>query len=106
MVELVEIRVSVPSSGLARDIAEALVGERLAACVQVIPEVQSTYAWEGGLEQSQESLVTAKSTDELFDRVAARVRELHPDEVPQVIALPIVRVDTAYADWMRSVLHG
>ncbi|WP_460468507.1 divalent-cation tolerance protein CutA [Calidifontibacter terrae] len=104
MVELVEIRVSVPTTGLARDIAEALVGERLAACVQVIPEVQSTYAWEGGLEQSQESVITVKTTADRFDAVAARVRDMHPDEVPQVVAMAIVQVDAAYAAWLVSVL--
>ncbi len=106
MVELLEIRVSVPNTGVARDIAEALVGERLAACVQVIPEVHSTYAWDGGLEHSEESVVTVKTTADRFDAVAARVREMHPHEVPQVVGLPLVMVDAAYAAWMRATLDG
>ncbi|MBC9956604.1 divalent-cation tolerance protein CutA [Yimella sp. cx-51] len=105
-VEFVQVHVTVPSAGVARDIADVLVGERLAACVQVIADIASTYSWGPEIERSQESLLLAKTTLETFDALAIRVRQLHPYEVPQVTGTPILSVDAAYAEWMRSVLRG
>lgn len=102
----IQVHITVPNAGLARDIADDLVGTRLAACVQVVADIGSTYVWDGEVERTQESLLIAKTDAALFDRLAARVRELHPYEVPQVTAAPIVAVDAAYAEWMRSVLGG
>ena len=103
--EFVQVHVTVPSAGLARDIAETLVAEGLAACAQVIADIDSTYVWEGEVERSQESLLIAKTAADRFDALATRVRELHPYEVPQVTATAIAQVDGAYAEWMRSVLR-
>ncbi|GAA1244831.1 periplasmic divalent cation tolerance protein [Oryzihumus leptocrescens] len=83
-------------------IAAALVGEGLAACVQVVPGITSVYRWEGLVERSAELLLLAKTTDELFDRLAARVVELHSYDTPEVLAVPVVRASEGYAVWLRE----
>lgn len=103
---LLQVHVTVPNSGIAREIADDLVGQGLAACVQIVGDIDSTYLWDGEIERTQESLLILKTDAALFAPLAARVRELHPYEVPQVTAVPIVAADEAYADWMRSVLRG
>lgn len=102
--EFVQVHITVPVAGLARDMADDLVGSQLAACVQVIGDIGSVYTWDGDIERADESLIIAKTATTRFAALAARVRERHPYEVPQVTATPIVAVDEAYAAWMRSVL--
>lgn len=86
----------------ARKIAEALVRERLAACVNILPGVTSIYTWQGKMERSSECLLVVKSRAALAARTAARVRELHTYSVPEVITLPIVSGDPAYLRWVRD----
>lgn len=102
--EFIQVHVTVPSAGLAREMADDLVGAGLAACVQIVGDIGSTYVWEGEVERSEESLLIAKTMAARFDDLAERVRQLHPYDVPQVTAAPITHVDDAYAEWMRSVL--
>ena len=84
----------------AQAIAEALVEERLAACVNIVPRVVSVYRWKGAIETDDESLLVIKTRDELFPRLDARMRELHPYEVYELIALPIERGHQPYLDWL------
>jgi periplasmic divalent cation tolerance protein len=100
--ELLEVRVSVGAPDEADRIAAALVAEGLAACVQVVPGVTSVYRWEGLVERSAELLLLAKTTDELFDRLAARVVELHSYDTPEVLAVPVTRASEGYAVWLRE----
>ena len=99
---LIEVRVTVGAPDEADHIAATLVAERLAACVQVVPGVTSIYRWEGMVERSSELLLLAKTTDALFDRLAARVAELHTYDTPEVLAVPVERVTDAYAAWLRE----
>ncbi|MGN6633898.1 MAG: divalent-cation tolerance protein CutA [Oryzihumus sp.] len=102
MSELLEVRVTVGAPDEADRIASALVAEGLAACVQVVPGVTSVYRWEGMVERSAELLLLAKTTDELFDRLAARVVELHSYDTPEVLAVPVARASDGYAVWLRE----
>ena len=86
----------------ARKIAKALVGERLAACVNVVPGVSSIYAWQGKIEESREVLLVIKSRSAHALKIAARVKALHSYSVPEVIALPVVSGSPAYLRWIRA----
>jgi len=86
----------------AKGIARALVKERLAACVNVVPGVASIYAWEGKLEESREVLLVIKSRRALSGRLASRVRALHSYSVPEVVTVPIASGNPDYLKWIRE----
>lgn len=90
----------------AQRLAEALVREKLAACVNRIPGVESTYEWEGRIERDVEDLLVVKTRTDLFDRLKARVEALHGYDVPEIIALPITDGSAGYLEWMRICLSG
>ena len=74
----------------ARTIANALVKERLAACVNLIPKIESVYRWKGNLENSHECILLAKTRDEKAQAVIDRIRTMHSYELPDIILLPII----------------
>ena len=86
----------------ATRIAETLVHQKLAACVQVLPEMESIYVWKGEVQREREVLVIAKSTRANFEKLERRVREIHSYETPEVVALPIVAGSDRYLDWLFS----
>jgi periplasmic divalent cation tolerance protein len=86
----------------APELAQALVKARLAACVNIISGVQSIYTWEGEVCDDAEALLVIKSRGALFDALRARVVELHPYDVPEVIALPIVAGHAPYLEWLEE----
>jgi periplasmic divalent cation tolerance protein len=86
----------------ALQIGGALVEERLAACVNIVPQVRSIYRWEGRVEQSDEVLLIIKTARHMLDRVIARVQALHSYQVPEIIALPLQGGAAAYLDWLAA----
>jgi len=84
----------------AGDIANTLVGERLAACANILPAIRSIYSWKGEICDDQESLLVLKTRAPLFDALRRRVVEVHPYEVPEVIALPLVEGHPPYLQWI------
>jgi periplasmic divalent cation tolerance protein len=84
----------------ASRLGRALVEERLAACVNLIPAIASTYWWRGQIEQADEVLLVVKTRQDLLDLLTARVRVLHSYTVPEVIALPIIRGNPDYLAWI------
>jgi len=84
----------------ATRIAEALVDERLAACVNILGKVDSIYRWNGQIERATEVALIAKSRRDLFDRLTARVRALHSYDTPAIVGWPIIAGDAAYLDWI------
>jgi periplasmic divalent cation tolerance protein len=103
MSEHLVLYVTVPNEQVATSIARALVEERLAACVNRIPGVRSTYTWEGRTCVDDELLLVVKTRKSHFERVRARVKELHPYSVPEVIGLPIVEGHGPYLAWIDEV---
>jgi periplasmic divalent cation tolerance protein len=83
-------------------IAESLVAERLAACVNILGPIRSVYRWQGAIERADEVALIAKTTRDLFDRVATRIRALHSYETPAIVAWPIIAGDQAYLDWIEA----
>ena len=91
-----------PDVAIAARITRVLVEERLAACVNRIPGVASTYPWQGTIHDDVEVLLLIKTTRERFDALRTRLIELHPCEVPELIALDIVDGHAPYLDWLRD----
>ena len=89
----------------AEHIAERLIDERLAACVNVLPAVSSTYRWKGRVEHAGEVLLLMKTSNEKLDRLMARVKELHSYEIPEILALPIERGSPEYLKWLEDSLR-
>ena len=94
--------VTVPSGEDASRIGEALVSERLAACVNVVPGIESIYRWEGEVTRDAEWLLIIKTTEERFEEMERRVKELHVYATPEVIALRISRGSDEYLKWLRE----
>ena len=91
-----------PDAASAGRLAEALVGERLAACVNRLPGVTSTYRWKGEVTTDVEELLLIKTTAARFEALKTRLLALHPYELPELIAVPVDRGHTAYLDWVRA----
>lgn len=87
---------------VAESLAERLVGERLAACVGLVAGLRSVYRWKGAVERSEEVQLVAKTSDAALPRLVARVAELHPYEVPEIVALDVAHVHASYASWVDS----
>jgi len=96
------VLVTAPDSKVAAELARRLVEEGLAACVNLVPGVRSIYRWQGALQEDAEILLIAKTRAALVDALAARVRALHPYELPEVIALAVAAGSEPYLDWVRS----
>ena len=91
----------------ARSIAQALLERQLAACVNIIPKIESIYRWKGKIETSEEYLLVIKTTADAFERVRTAIVALHSYEVPECIALPIEAGSPSYLKWIEeSVLFG
>jgi periplasmic divalent cation tolerance protein len=86
----------------AASIARALVKEKLAACVNIVPAVASIYVWKGKLEQGREVLLLIKSRAALSKRLTARVKELHSYSVPELVTIPIASGNPDYLRWVRE----
>ena len=81
-------------------LADMLVGSHLAACVQILPEIESVYRWQGKIERQQEILLLAKSTTDKFDELEREVRALHSYETPEIIAVSLADVSEPYLKWL------
>jgi periplasmic divalent cation tolerance protein len=91
---------TLPSAEAAADLAKAVVGEKLAACANLLPAVRSIYRWQGRVQDESEVLVLFKTRQEHFERLKARLLELHPYEIPEVLAVPVEQGYQAYLDWL------
>ena len=88
----------------ARRIARNLTETRLAACVNIIPGIESIYRWKDSVETANEWLLIIKTSVELFPAVESRIREIHSYEVPEVVALPITDGSEPYLAWLHAQL--
>ena len=102
MTDAVVVLVTAPTPERAAEIARAVVGERLAACGNVVPGIKSVYRWEGKVQEDEEALLVLKTTRARFDALRARVLALHPYDVPEVIALPVEAGSAAYLQWIAA----
>ena len=86
----------------ATRLADMLVGAHLAACVQILPEMESVYRWQGKIERQAEILLLAKTTKDKFDDLEREVRALHSYETPEIIAVPVILGSAPYLEWLKS----
>ena len=93
-----------PEVGVGRRIASTLVEERLAACVNLVPGISSIYRWDGGIQEDVEVLLVVKTSEARCSELADRVRELHPYDLPEVLALAAAGGSAPYLDWVRREL--
>ena len=91
-----------PDVATAQRLATAIVDEGLASCANVVPELRSVYRWQGRQEHSRESLLLVKAPSARFGAIEARLRELHPYELPEIIGVPIIAGSAAYLAWLED----
>jgi periplasmic divalent cation tolerance protein len=89
----------------AERLAKALLEARLAACVNVITQVQSFYWWKDKIESANEYLMVIKTSTELFDQVRDLILSEHSYDIPEIIAVPITAGSTAYLEWLSREIH-
>ena len=106
MEEYIQVFTTTEEKNDAEKMAKVLVEKRLAACVQVIGPIISTYQWKGNLEIAQEWLCLIKTRRDLYDEVEAAIKEMHPYETPEIIAVPFVAASREYLEWLRSELKS
>lgn len=93
---------SIDREDLARQLSTAILESRLAACVQVSGPIESLYRWKGEIETAQEWLLQIKSTRESFSQLESKIRETHPYETPEIIALDIALGSKSYLEWVSE----
>jgi periplasmic divalent cation tolerance protein len=106
MTEIISVEITCPDTANARQIADAAVRERLAACAHLHLPVESVYHWKGAMERAQETLLVLETRAALFPQLAARARELHPYELPSILARPVTAMTDDYRAWLIAETDG
>ncbi|MDX6694496.1 MAG: periplasmic divalent cation tolerance protein [Blastocatellia bacterium] len=100
--EAIVVLLTAGSREEAARLADMLVGSRLAACVQIMAEMESVYHWQGQIERAPEILLLAKTTPENFAELEREVRALHSYETPEIVALPVTDASAPYLAWLAA----
>jgi len=104
MTETVQVVTTTETKSDAQAIARAVVEKRLAACVQIIGPITSTYWWQGEIETAEEWLCLIKTRADLFEQLEAAIKEVHPYDVPEILAVPVVAGSEDYLAWLDREL--
>ena len=102
MAEYIQIFTTTESRDVAEMISREVVGKRLAACVQIVGPITSTYWWEEKVQKTEEWLCMMKTRGQLYNELEKAIISLHPYEVPEIVALPIVSGSQRYLDWLEQ----
>jgi periplasmic divalent cation tolerance protein len=100
--DAIVVFITAPTQEEARILADKLVETQLAACVQVLPEMESVYRWEGKVERQNEHLLIAKTTSERFAELDTAVRELHSYDTPEIVSFRLTAVSSEYLRWLQE----
>ena len=106
MEKFIQVITTTATKGDAEKIAASLVEKRLAACVQIVGPLQSTYRWKGKIEQAEEWQCLIKSRQDLFCDLEQVIKKIHPYKIPEIIALTIVAGSNDYRRWLRDELQA
>jgi len=104
MDEVLVVLTTVPNLTIAKTVARYLVGQKMAACVNIQPGVKSYYQWEGVIRQANEVTLLVKTTRLRYPDVEAAIKAMHPHQVPEIIALPVTAGLQSYLGWIADVL--
>ena len=102
MSEVIVVFITTANREEAARLADMLVGSRLAACVQILPEIESVYRWKGQVQREAEVLLLAKSTSDRFDELERQTRAIHSYETPEILAVPAAAVSEPYRKWLEE----
>lgn len=102
MADFLQVATTIDTAERAQELARRLVEQHLAACVQVVGPITSIYRWQGQVEQSQEWLCLIKTTAANYAALEAAIRALHPYDVPEIIATPVVAGNPDYLAWVAQ----
>ena len=100
MSEIMLVYSTTPDEETAKKFAKELVEQKLAACVSMMPGIQSVYRWKGAVEEATEVCLMIKTTRARFQELASRILSLHPYDVPEIVALPVVEGLPSYLQWV------
>ncbi len=100
----VVVFVTCPDKSVAEKIAEKLIKEKLAACVNITGEINSVYFWQGNIEKDNEYLMIIKTKEELFEKLEEFIKENHPYTVPEIIGMPIIKGSRDYLNWIDQTV--
>lgn len=107
MTDHLVVFITAPSPEVGEQIAGALLTQKLAACVNIVPAIHSLYWWQGNQQRDTEALLVVKTTAAVFaDKLIPAVKAVHPYDVPEIIALPIVMGSPGYLDWIDAEVTG
>ncbi len=106
MKSYIQVTTTTETKELAEKIAYSLVEAKLAACVQITGPITSIYRWRGKVENIQEWLCLIKTQDDLYNKVEATIKSLHPYETPEIIAVPIIKGSKEYLRWIDDGLEN
>ncbi len=101
--DAIVVYVTTPAPEVARQIAGELLDKKLIACANLVSPVQSLYSWQGAVQNESETLMIIKTRRSQFDALCRAVQALHPYQVPEIIAIPIILGSTSYLDWIQDV---
>lgn len=102
MEETLLIMTTMPDMQSAQNLARRLVERRLAACVNILPAVQSVYRWQGVIEEAAEITMLAKTTRARYAEIESAIKEAHPYQLPEIVALPVAAGLPAYLSWVAE----
>jgi periplasmic divalent cation tolerance protein len=106
MSETIQVMTTTATKDDAQTIARGLVERRLAGCVQIVGPITSVYRWEGDVEEAEEYLCLVKTQRDSYERVEAAIRQMHPYNVPEILAIPVVAGSAAYLSWLGEQVGG
>jgi len=104
MTEHIQLFTTTEKKEDAKNIAREVLEKRLAACVQIIGPITSTYRWKGKIEEEHEWLCLMKSRNDLYDRLEETIKGIHPYEEPEILAIPVVAGSQGYLDWLNEAV--
>jgi len=102
MTDCIVVYITAPNEEEGARMAKTLVGEKLAACVNIIKDIRSIYFWQGKVEDEKEVFLIVKTKASLYEKLEEKVKELHTYTVPEVIAVPIVSGSKDYLGWVKD----
>lgn len=105
MSDFIQVFTTAGSKENAQEIARALVERRLAGCVQIAGPIHSTYWWQGQVEEAEEYLCLIKAGSALYDELEAAIKEIHPYDTPEILAMPVAAGNPDYLQWLRTELR-